>query len=269
MVGKIPKQGKSRSKSIHQHKIRRVKWLVEEFLERDLSLEEINNNDELYNELSAGVMNNLFVEEHQKNYNSEREIEWFSEKQKAFFSVTVNDPEKIIRYHTLLVRLWIPFKKALSDFKISDYRKHRSYPSFKKVRPKGRKDSWVNKVFLSDLRMYLIDLDRPKQPDSSESNFLVGVGFDSNRVCFSTSDLDVMKKFLSLLEDIPIEKICECEGKNCNHWFVKNYSRKKFCSNRCASRYNQNDLRKNPERIAEYEKVKRGQKARYRKRVLG
>ena len=99
--------------------------------------------------------------------------------------------------------------------------------------------------------------------------FIFWFGFDSDKVNFATWYLDGMKIFINLLEGLPIDILLECGAPNCNRWYIKSHKAKKFCSNKCASRANQRDIRSNPEREEEYKKIKKKQRDRYFEMRIG
>jgi hypothetical protein len=79
----------------------------------------------------------------------------------------------------------------------------------------------------------------------------------------------VLTDFLTLIEGIPFSRILKCKG--CDRWFISTYvgkeRRKDYCNRNCASRSNKRDLRTNPARKEEWEKVKLKQKEEYKKRA--
>ena len=50
-----------------------------------------------------------------------------------------------------------------------------------------------------------------------------------------------MKKFLSLMDGLPLDRISNCKG--CSHWFIKTKTNKDYCSGNCASRTRQQRYR--------------------------
>jgi hypothetical protein len=91
----------------------------------------------------------------------------------------------------------------------------------------------------------------------------------TNNPSYSIEDI---YEFLLMLEGIPFSRILRCMECG-DKWFISNRDgendKRRYCSNRCASRYNKRDMRTNPARKEEYEEVKQKQRERYRKKVLG
>ena len=70
--------------------------------------------------------------------------------------------------------------------------------------------------------------------------------------------------FISLLNDIPIDVISECDI--CKHWFIKKPKNRKFCSKKCSNTNKQRNFRNNNRDICN-ERSKQSMKKNYQKKM--
>jgi len=246
MSQKTVKMGASKQKSDLKKKIRRVKWIIEKFLEEDLQYEILKNSPELIEKLRIGLKENLKDEER--------------------YQVLDGNPSAyIFRYYSILNHFWVQMKEYLSY--------HR----------KGYGLSLIKRPFPIGDNFYPIEVEAKIKNDPSKSIFdtlrfsefyqftrpTVRVEFETGSVIFKKDRFEIIRNFIGLLEGLPVDIILECSDQKCRRWFIKTHKNKKHCSNKCASRAYQKDLRYNPEKKEKYARVKKKQVERYRKKVLG
>jgi len=155
--------------------------------------------------------------------------------------------KNIYAYHNSLGIIWDGFKNSLKRYRESTI------------------GGWEVEYFTIKID-HKISLNSKNIEIKIEETYIESPGGESSLV-----SLRITEQFLDLIEGLSFNRFREC--KACKRWFVSTYSgekrQKHCCSNRCSSRINKYDMRHNPKRRNQYNKEKKYQKKRYRKKVLG
>ena len=230
---------KSKANAIEKEKIQSIRWVIEDFLEEDLTESELRSNPEKIKTLGEGLKNNLLSQQSVRIMNESFDLvgpnevsDWGGPQVEAMFrsddmskpqEIQTTPSQNIMQYFQELKPLWESLKSGIQERRFSGKNCH--------------------------------EIETVK----------VEVDFGFNKVSFS-KNIYIKMCFISLIEGVPFSAFRECKG--CTRWFVSTHKEKKYCQEKCGGRVRQSDLRKkDPE--AYKTRRRESQKRMYRKKVLG
>ena len=200
---------KSKTKAIEKEKIQSIKWVIEDFLEEDLSKAMLKSNPNRVEKLGEGLKKNLFskqsgwiMSDSFDFVEPDEPSEWGEPLVKPIFqgenleknSVVIVDPcQKIMYYYNTLDSIWSKLKNGI------------------------RGQRHIRKNFL----------------EIGKLDLTVDLGL--NKLSFEKS-LYVQMSFISLVEGARYSIFRECQAPNCKRWFVSAHKTKKFCQEKCCNR---------------------------------
>jgi hypothetical protein len=221
-------------------KIQSIKWVIESFLEPDLTIAMLEKNPDQVEELGNGFRKHLLDRTFLRSVTESFDVvrlyepsEWEEpEVQPLFGSADRTWPienrttpaQNIMRYYIELKPLWENLKSGI----------------------KANRATRMNYQ-----KIEAVD---------------IAVDLRFNRLTFK-KDIYTKMLFISLLEGSPYSIFRECQAENCNKWYVSSHKNKKYCQPKCSVRDRQLRFRKNnPEKFKDYHREY--QKRTYREKVL-
>lgn len=244
MLREIEKKMKKHKKKLDSAEKKGLKFLVEDFLERNGSaiLKRIKDSPDegkiLWDELVRVLLKDSF---------------WMDEVDQEDLNGT-DFGKLVLEYHRSLNPIWQQIKTALFDFK---YR----------VVPERGKTSVCKKGVGSDassiLSQYKDLLNQDTVIDWEQFyDIKTTVSFDPGRITFYKRGPNVLRNFLDLLADVPISNFARCE--HCAKCIIVTRSDRRYCHGCAAKKYQEDKRREDPERFKQKER-ERYQKRRKKK----
>lgn len=188
--------------------IQKLQWLINEFVSGDIPEEDQEPNS--------------FIEDTKK-----RLVEILFDGDSSKFQTELNNIKKFqnrfpISYiHSQLYSLWNDYTTVLSKIERGEH-----------IGNYNNSGSWT---YDAD---ELVNLQLGEETAQLRFNIILNVEDGVIKTSFKLSN--IIKKFVFLLNDLPVKYLCECEAEDCPTWFIKTYSgakrEKKYCCNKCASR---------------------------------
>ena len=248
-----------------KEKLKKLKWIVEDFLEEYEDSRKILIDDpHRIEKLESGLKDNLLHQEKSLEDN-------------------VMDSIEIYKYHIILLKFWGAFKVRLSDFRKNidsdsepligkEDRELDGLPPGRYIIDIPPPARWeINYSDDNQIKSFYPGFEKLTKQDFERLNepmfLMVSMDLTGEEITFfQKSYIDIVRDFMSLLENTNPRIFLECSNQTCNRWYLKTDARRQYCHNRCASRVNQKKLREDKER---YDEHKRKMRERYRRKILG
>jgi hypothetical protein len=232
---------KDRMSKMKKEKIKSIRWVIEEFLEQEITTTLPKNNPEKVEELGNGLKENLFknvsgwdLDESFDLVRPDEPDEWPEPRMKPLFQIdppkkvqriAANPEKKIKGYYDQLTFIWDKVKSGI----------------------RGQRSIRTNCIKVGNLKLT--------------------IELRLNRLSLSKAWY-VQMCFIYLLEGAPYSIFRECQASDCYRWFISPHEKKKYCQEKCATRTRQKKFKKKNE--DEYNKEHREyQNKKYREKVLG
>jgi hypothetical protein len=245
-------------------RIKSLKWVIEEFLEEDLSYDELRKDPDRAMRLEAGLREHLFRsslghfdddedDNGDDSHPARRLSAWHAFLRREFWDKFKNDlilfkEQEALRAETDTLEMT---RQLVDGLNLAALGPEMSEP--------GSKEGLA--------RMYYDEIHREQISLQQVESFTLNLrySFETGVVQFFTGPLEVLRNLMSLFQGLPIDKIRRCKDETCNRCFIiASMHNRDYCSNLCASRsYQKKMQREDPEGY------KRKFRQRYREKVLG
>ena len=216
--------------------IKRIKWIIEEFLENKQSAEAYEKNADLIRLHTA-------------------RLEWSLKG--TSFRDSVNDVYsvgKLLMYRSVLGNIWNFVKREIVS--------HRKREKFRTIIGDAspcisQKDKDMYRAFWGPATtLQSADVFMPP-----ESNNIFMLSLKEGQLEFAKDRLEIVSKFMDLFQGVNLALLNICEAPNCDRWFVTSYSgtkkRRRACSNQHAARLYQSiksaERKRDPKAALEYQ----------------
>jgi hypothetical protein len=228
---------KKNIKKVSPDRKKQVQFLVQDFLEVDLSeleavIDDENKIDHYWETLIAVLIGAEF---------------WMDEIDQEEMR-NINKRELTIEYHELLKPLWEQFKLHLLDY--------RNYivPSRSKIKELRENIKDKNSTCYAKYKDLLKTSDIAIHEKFYDISLHIKVSFDIGNICFYKRKINIITNFLDLFKELPISLFSQCN--HCEKFIVMTRSDKQYCPGCAAKKYQKDKWKNDPEGMRRKEKIR-------------